>query len=212
MKISPVIFLLLASCFHITYAQSPQIASITDFETVNRHVTVDKTGDKNIVHLDAAAGDGIAWVKNISFSEGTIEFDVKGKDVLQQSFVGMAFHGINDSSFEAVYFRPFNFQATEEIRKSHSVQYIFMPKYDWSYLRETYPGKYENRLHQPVQPADWFHVKIIVDNKNIKAFVNGDSSPSLEVQSLSDNKPGKIGFWVGNNSDGGFSNLVIKNK
>ncbi len=54
---------------------------------------------------------GIAWINDIRFSDGIIEFDVKGKNVLQQSFVGFAFHGSNDSTYDAVYFRPFNFKS-----------------------------------------------------------------------------------------------------
>ena len=212
MKISIFIIIVLAGCFRVASAQMPGVASVSKFEVFNRHISINKTGDKNVVHLDAANGDGLAWLNNINFTQGTIEFDVKGKDVMQQSFVGIAFHGLNDSSFDAVYFRPFNFQSADATRKSHSVQYICTPKYDWSYLRETYPGKYENALNRSIKPTDWFHVKIIVGGKNITAYVNNDNTPSLVVQTLSNYSTGKIGFWVGNGSDGDFSNLVIKNK
>jgi hypothetical protein len=166
-------------------------------------------GGKTVVHLDARPEDGVAWIKNSSFTKGVVEFDVKGKDVMQQSFVGFAFHGINDSTFDAIYFRPFNFQSGDTLRKKHCVQYISLPKYDWSLLRETHPGVYENSLTKNILPENWFHVKIIIKKENISVFVNEDMQPSLVVKPISAIMKGEIGFWTGNNSDGDFSNLTI---
>ena len=181
-----------------------------DFQVINRTVglSTDKQG-KTIIHLDAKPDVGVAWINNTNFTTGIIEFTVKGKDVLQQSFLGIAFHEINDSSFDAIYFRPFNFRSIDTARRNHSVQYISMPKYDWSYLRQNYPGKYENALTEAIEPKEWFHAKILVSNESIKVFVNDDDKPSLVVKPLSNSISGKIGFWVGNNSDGDFSNLIL---
>src|SRR5688572_1007447 len=38
---------------------------------------------------------GIVWLKDVNFSEGTIEVDLRGKDVFQKSFIGIVFHGID---------------------------------------------------------------------------------------------------------------------
>ena len=179
------------------------------FRVVNRSINVTSEQGKTIVHLDGKPGDGVAWLNDVTFEKGTVEFDVKGKNIMQQSFVGFAFHGMNDSTFDAVYFRPFNFQSSDAARKSHSVQYVSLPQYDWSVLREKYPGKYENALTVSVQPESWFHAKVVIDANNITVFVNGDSKASLTVQPISKSTTGKIGFWVGNNSDGDFSNLKI---
>ena len=182
-----------------------------NFLMVNRDISLSTEGQrKTVVHLNAKPGPGVAWIKNLAFSKGIIELDIKGKDVLQESFVGIAFHGINDTTYEAVYFRPFNFQSTDSVRHAHAVQYVFLPEFDWSYLRETYPGKYENKLENAVDPTQWFHAKIKIDKNKIEVFVNKDEKPSLVVKPLSDNVTGKIGFWVGNNSDGDFSNFIIK--
>src|SRR5206468_10081651 len=100
---------------------------------VNREIDVSSNGEgKTIVHLNTKPNDGVAWIKNVTFAKGIIGFDVKGKNILQQSFVGVAFHGINDSTFDAVYFRPFNFTANDTIRCNHSVHYISIHKYDYS--------------------------------------------------------------------------------
>src|SRR5688572_21152277 len=68
--------------------------------------------------------DGIAWLKGVTFSEGTIELDLRGRDVLQKSFLGIAFHGIDTGTFDAIYFRPFNFRSEDPVRKIHAVQYV----------------------------------------------------------------------------------------
>src|SRR5882672_8119289 len=123
-----------------------QKTTADQYQVVNRQLTISLDG---IVHLSEVDGVGIAWIKQKEFKQGVIEFDAKGKDKLQGSFVGIAFHGLNDSTYEAVYFRPFNFRATDPQRHAHAVQYIANPQYDWSKLRADYPGKYE----QPISPA-----------------------------------------------------------
>ncbi|MBO9729205.1 MAG: DUF1080 domain-containing protein [Chitinophaga sp.] len=171
---------------------------------VNRGIVADAT----TIHLDEAPGAGIAWITQQQFDNGTIEFDAKGKNVLQQSFIGIAFHGVNDSTYDAVYFRPFNFQVPEGNRRKHSVQYISLPAYDWSLLRQNYPGKYENEIDTRVDPNKWFHVKIIVSYPEVSVYVN--EQMCLAVSQLSKQKSGMIGYWVGNGSSGDWKNLKIK--
>ena len=205
------ITLLSMDCVAQQQTLKPGLSKTTNFRVINRQITVLNEQGKNAVHLDAKPGDGVAWINNITFEKGIIEFDVKGKNVLQQSFVGIAFHGLNDSTFDAIYFRPFNFQSRDVSRKNHSVQYVSLPQFDWSALREKYPGKYENSLLKALNPEGWFHAKVVVDATNIAVYVNDDKDPSLVVKPISNHTTGKIGFWVGNNSDGDFSNLTIRN-
>ena len=100
----------------------------------------DAVFENGIVHLNANANDGILWINNLDFKNGTIELDIKGKNAQGQSFVGMAFHGIDNQMYDVVYFRPFNFKNPE--RKMHAIQYVSLPKHDWSTLRQAFPGKY----------------------------------------------------------------------
>ncbi|HEY6900193.1 MAG TPA: hypothetical protein VI233_06100 [Puia sp.] len=177
-----------------------------EFSAAKRSLTRD--GDR--IHLDARPGDAVAWLKGMSFSTGTIEFDVRGKDVLQESFVGVAFHGLNDSTYEAVYFRPFNFRAADAIRKSHAVQYIAEPEYGWEKLRTEFPGKYEKEVAPAPDPNEWFHVKVVVGDKRVEVFVNGQTTYCLLVRPTLVNERGRmLGLWVGNGSDGDFRNLTI---
>jgi hypothetical protein len=179
---------------------------------VNRALTplMDKRG--NGVQFSEANGDGVAWLDGVNFGNGSIEVDIKGKDALQQSFVGVAFHGVDEKTLDAIYFRPFNFHATDSVRHIHAVQYVSHPDFPWNVLRETQNAKYEKAIPSAPDPNEWFHVKIIVDYPHITVYVNNSDSPCLSVDKLNDRQSGKVGLWVGNTSGGEFANLAISNK
>jgi hypothetical protein len=176
------------------------------YTVVNRVIS---TGaEPGSVHLNDAQGDGIAWFNNTEFTYGTIEFDAKGKDELQASFLGIAFHGVDNTTYETVYFRPFNFRATDTLRKLHAVQYMASPQYEWSKLRTEHPGKYEKPISPAPDPNDWFHVRITVESKLISVYINSNTTASLAVEPLVNTGGKMIGYWAGG-TDGNWKNLKI---
>ena len=177
------------------------------YKVVNRTISPGTLAGS--VHLNEAEGPGIAWIRGEEFSYGEIEFDVKGKDAFQQSFVGFAFHGLNDTTYEAIYFRPFNFQSADPARKVHAVQYIADPLYDWPKLRADFPNKYEQPVSPSPDPNDWFHVRLTVEAKKISVYVNGNSKPALVVEPLVPLRGKQTGYWVGNGSGGDWKNLRL---
>ncbi|MBS0026280.1 family 16 glycoside hydrolase [Chitinophaga sp. 22321] len=178
-------------------------AEAQELRVVNRGMIKD-----SVIHLNEAPGMGVVWITQSNFSNGAIEFDVKGKNLLQKSFVGIAFHGVNDTTYDAVYFRPFNFQVPEAGRRGHSVQYISLPAHDWQQLRQDFPGKYENEIDPSTNPNKWFHVKVVVAYPEVSVYVNEERC--LTVSQLSTQKTGMIGYWVGYGSAGDWKNLEIK--
>jgi hypothetical protein len=199
------ILLIALSCYSQQKANSKEFQN--KYKVVNRIITPGAmTGS---VHLNEAEGPGIAWISGQEFSYGVIEFDVKGKDDFQRSFVGFAFHGLNDTTYEAVYFRPFNFQSADPVRKLHAVQYIANPLYDWPKLREAYPNKYEQPVTPPPDPNDWFHVRITVEQNKISVYVNTNIKPVLVVEPLVPLNGKQIGYWVGNGAGGDWKNITI---
>ncbi len=196
----PLVSLMALNCLAQTNADLQK-----KYMVVNREIS---TGPDGSIHLNEKDGVGIAWINNQKFTTGTIECDIKGKDVLQASFVGIAFHGINDSTYETVYFRPFNFRATDTLRHSHAVQYIAPPVYDWPKLRKEFPGKYEQPISPAPDPNTWFHARIEVSDKLIRVFVNGNAKPSLVVVPLVHTDGTMIGLWAGG-TDGDWKNFKI---
>jgi hypothetical protein len=178
-------------------------------EPYNRLIS--KFSENNIrgIHVSKNENDGIVWLKGIEFSNGTIELDIRGKNVFQQSFVGVAFHGVDNKTLDAVYFRPFNFQSNDPGRKIHAVQYVSHPEFTWNILREKQNGKYEKAIQPSPSGDEWFHTRIVIQYPKVTVFVNGNPEPSLSIDQLNDRTTGKIGLWVGNNSDGDFANLQI---
>ena len=174
---------------------------------VNREVS--KLQDRGGVHLSEKPGNGVVWIEGTDFSEGAIELEIRGRDVPQQSFVGVAFHQKDDNTYEAVYLRPFNFRSDDPVRRQHAVQYIALPDYDWPRLRKEFPEEFENPVDQSVVPTDWVPVRVVVTGKTIQIFVGAVKSPTLEVRKLGQHDRGMIGLWVGNNSDGDFANLRV---
>jgi hypothetical protein len=187
-----------------------QMLTDKKLDVKNRDASPLHDGDKTGIKLSARENDGVAWLKNVDFTNGVIELDIKGKDVLQHSFVGIAFHGTGaPNTMDVVYFRPFNFRATDSVRRIHAVQYVSLPNYDWEVLREKHNGQYEKGIDPAPKADEWFHAKIVAKGPQITVYVNGNERPSLAVKKLNSNTHGKIGLWVGNTSDGEFANLTV---
>jgi len=175
---------------------------------VNREVTRLKDRADGI-HVSELPDNGLVWIDGSDFGEGTIEADVRGRDVLQRSFLGIAFHGQNNTMYEAVYVRPFNFRATEPDRHQHAVQYIMLPDFDWPRLRKEFPEEFENPVEPSVSPTGWVPLRIVVKARTVQIYVGAGTMPALEVRKLGMLERGRIGLWVGNNSDGDFANLRV---
>src|SRR2546426_11081726 len=72
-----------------------------DVEVFNRSASNLSDGTRRGLHLSESPGDGVAYLRGVEFSTGTIECDIKGKDVQGQSFVGIAFHGVDSTTYDA---------------------------------------------------------------------------------------------------------------
>jgi len=188
----------------------PDLAALAEgkgLKVFNRSLS--RLNDKKGVRLSESPGDGVAYLEGVEFANGAIEIDIRGKDVQQQSFVGVAFHGLDEKTYDAIYFRPFNFKAEDPARRIRAVQYISHPTYTWQKLRTEHPGKYEQPVNPVPDPNDWFHARVVVASPKVSVFVNDAKEPCLVVTQLSDRKQGLVGLWVGNTSGGDFTNFKI---
>ncbi|MBT8397418.1 MAG: hypothetical protein HKO65_14905 [Gemmatimonadetes bacterium] len=185
------------------------IASRDGWTVQNREATVAVEGDLTVASFDARLGSGAAWVDGVEFHNGTIEVMIRGKNNPGMSFVGVAFRGLDDETYDAVYFRPFNFVADNDLSLSHMVQYISHPEYSWSRLREEHTGVYENALVNPPNPDGFFRARIVVEKPEVRVYVGEDTEPSLVVAELTEREGGRVGLWMGHGSDGSFAEMVI---
>lgn len=188
---------------------TPDLNDPSKWTVLNRKVTNITDGDRKGIYMNENEEDGGMILNNFEFSDGTIEFDIKGRNVLQKSFVGIGFHLQEDKTFDGIYFRPFNFMNSDTVRRWRAVQYVHHPDFPWDKLRKDFPGKYENKVNPVPDPDGWFHAKIVIKGKNIQVFVNDSPKPSLVVEKLSNTRSGKIFLWAGVVSDVSFANLKI---
>ena len=211
---------LLAISIHPSYGQdkviTPDLSKITDpasWKVYNASAESFKTGGKEAAYLrfkgNVAAGiAGFALPTGVKLDTGTIEVELKGRNVKQESFLGIVFNVVDEKTFEAVYFRPFNFKADDEFKR-RAVQYIAWPVHTWQKLRESQPGKFEAAVNPVPDPNGWFRARIEVGEKQVRVYVNEAKEPCLTVSRLA--KWGgsrQVGLFV-DVIDGTFANFRI---
>lgn len=177
---------------------------------INRELKAIDSLSYQYIQVSENENEGIIWLPIDNFKNGTIKIEMRGKNVVQRSFIGIAFHGQDDTTYDAVYCRPFNFLATDSVRRIHAIQYVSHPIYTWKKLREERNGIFEKEIKNPPDPNSWFTMTLVVENKTIKAFINDSETPSLEVEKLTTIQSGKLGIFVGGGSGGDFQNLFIR--
>ncbi|ULQ55241.1 hypothetical protein KJS94_11365 [Flavihumibacter rivuli] len=197
----------------VTYAQEQlDLAGLWKqgrLSVVNRDAQLATDGGRPYLKLSEAKGEGLVWLPVEDFENGKIVIDMRGKDVLQRSFIGIAFHGVNDSTYEGVYCRPFNFFATDSIRRIHAIQYISHPEFTWKRLREERNAQFEQEIINPPDPNGWFTMTLVIEGDTVRAFINDARTPSLVVRRLGANKVGRLGLFMGDSSGGDFRSMVV---
>jgi hypothetical protein len=186
-----------------------QAAPGHNWRVVNGTVPPAVVDGRNVLRFSEAPGGAFAWTAAIQFMDGEIEFDTHGRDVYLKSFVGVVYHVMNDSTFDLVYLRPFNFRATDSVRRAHAVQFTSYPTHSWERLRVEHPGMFEATLVPAPDPDSWVHVRVSVRGDRLQVYVNRASMPALVVRSPAGLKAGGIGLWVGDMSAGDFANLTV---
>jgi hypothetical protein len=198
-------------------AITPDLARINDgksWHVINVDFSSATEAGRSVARLKAkgkpttGSNVGLALVDGLEFTEGTLEVDLKGQGKTQRCFLGVAFNVVDGKTFEAVYFRPFNFLRDPESFRSHSVQYIAWPDNTWEKLREGQPGKFEATVKPIPDPAGWFHARVEVTSKKVRVWVEDAKEPCLVVDRLAHPEKGKVGLWV-DSHEGEFRNLKI---
>ncbi len=212
-----VLLALSAPCIAKEKVIAPDLSRINDGKTwsvLNADCDTAEEDGKHVVRLkpkgktNTPSDIGLALVEGLEFGEGTLEIDLKGKGRVLRSFVGIAFNVADGKTFEAVYFRPFNFMRDEKAYRVRAVQYVAWPDHTWEKLREGKPGIYESAVKPIPDPGGWFHARIEIENQKVSVWVDDAKEPCLVVNRLSGGEKGKVGLWVDSN-DGKFRDLKI---
>ena len=199
---SSLIIMLMSCAGSRTVAIGPH-----NVQLINRNwLAVENQG---VIVVDSQKNAGLMIVRNLAFETGILEFDLKGENQQGASFLGLAFNIQNDSTYECIYFRPFNFRSEEKVRREHSIQYMFHPQYPWKRLREEQPGKFEAEFKNSPDPDDWFTIRLKIETNSLEVYDKKSGKMLLKVDRLDRTTSSKIGFWTGTNSSGSFRNLIL---
>ena len=101
-----VVDLSAASRFHAQKkAIEPDLAALAEgkgLKVFNRSLSVINDGARKGVRLSESPGDGVAYLEGVEFTDGVIEFDIRGKDVHQQRIVGVVYQGVADQPYDGI--------------------------------------------------------------------------------------------------------------
>jgi len=210
MHIKPLLIVLFFALWYSANAQTSKPYNLVDLLKAGK-LKVDTSNHAQIIDApgkQAITLKKIAWLKDVSLGDGTIDIDLRGKDVFLKSFLGIAFHATDARHYDVIFFRPFRFHSTDTPTRRWSVQYMGMPEFDYAVLRKAHPWVYENSVNPVPGAADWFHVTIVLKGDWITVYVNHSTTPSLKIQSLNKALDGDIGLWD-DELPGDFANLEV---
>jgi hypothetical protein len=213
-----VVLTCVAHCSAEQKGITPDLARLNDpkvWSVINADWKTATEDGKSVVHMAPKGGDlpdrsnvALALVEGLEFGEGTLEIDLKGRGKQQRCFLGVAFHVVDGNTFEAVYFRPFQFMADVPLR-SRAIQYVCWPDHLFQTLRQEKPGKYESAVKPVPDPGGWFHARIEVTKRKVSVWVDDGKEPCMVVDRLSSREGGKVGLFV-DSREGTLSNLTIR--
>jgi hypothetical protein len=137
---------------------------------------------------------GDATLKGVTFSDGTIEFDV---NTIGRGAPGIAFRQQDQDNFELLYLRPDpNCPAFRAC-----VQYA--PQTHGVLLWDLFP---QYQMRAPLRENGWNHIKMLVSGRRMNVLVNDAALPTLEVGRLEgDAMTGGLRLQ----GPGTFANMVI---
>lgn len=137
---------------------------------------------------------GEAMLKGITFSDGTIEFDI---NTIARGMPGITFRRKDEGTFELVYLRP------DAACPAYRACVQYAPTTHGVMLWDLFP-QYQARA--PLRENGWNHIRMVISGKRMNVFVNDAVSPTLEVGSLEgDALQGGLGL----RGPATFANLVI---
>jgi hypothetical protein len=158
--------------------------------------TVEFLTDQSRPCLKILPKAGAVVLKNIDFTDGTIEFDHLP---INPQFASMYFHWRDTLESECFYFRTGragNPNAPEAVQYAPIVGGVNY----WNFLPH-YQANADFRMQA------WNHVKLVISGKQMRVYVNSESRPTLEIPRLEGNTThGAIAF----DGEAMISNLVLR--
>jgi hypothetical protein len=130
-------------------------------------------------HLGQKALIGTAFLKDVEFGDGVIEFDLAVTGA--RSYPGLLFRTRPDGSWERLYIRPHRAGSLPPPLYSDVVQYVAAFNRADSWQLYNGPGLTAGAV---VPSGRWFHVKVEVAGDRARLFLDNVGEPALRVDRL----------------------------
>lgn len=182
MKLRHIIPTVLIFTFTIANGQNKKQAEFTSDAWVikaKNHEFKDYQG-RHALFLD----QGKARLKNSSFNNGVIEYDISFEQ--KRNFAGVHFHIQDELNYEEYYLRP------HQSGNNDAMQYT--PVVNGNAAWQLYSGEgYWSSIQHKF--GEWMHVKLVVSGTKMDVFIDDMEIPILHVNELKlGDKSGSIGF------------------
>jgi len=140
---------------------------------------------KNTPVMKIAKGNKKATIRDLTFSDGIIEFDVE--PILPGFAQSIYFHRKDDKEQEIVYLR---LGTIGNKLANEGIQYT--PYFGGVNMWDMYP-QYQGPA--PIQKESWNHLKLVISGKQMKVYMNRQPKPVLWIPKLEGNlSEGSIAF------------------
>jgi len=160
-----------AGCLSQGFVPSATAQTVIPFDTLHW----DLSQAKQVTHLDREAVTGTALLRDVVFSDGTIEVDIATLPDTR-SYPAVIFREQDAENYERIYLRP---------HRSHFYQDAlqYAPSFHGVDSWQLYngPGK-TNALE--IMPGEWNHLKIIVAGDRAEVYWNREEDPALVIDHL----------------------------
>lgn len=168
-----------------------------------------------LVEPDAGRRGGLALLRGLTFTNGSIVLDVAGRRGPHavpddRGFIGLAFRVRPDArEYEYVYVRPDNGRADDQVRRNHATQYAAFPAFDFARLRKESPERYESYVD--LESGGWTRLRVEVRGTTMRLYVHDAPQPALVVNDLKlGDDGGGVALWIGPGTEGYFGNLAVR--
>lgn len=150
-------------------SQAPQSVPFTSDQWVIPEGTTFRT-EKHLGQ-ESVYLDGHAYLRNVSFENGTLEVDVAPNT--DRGFAGLTFRDTGDGNYEEVYLRMHKSGLPDAMQ--------YNPFYHGESNWQLYP---QHQAAEEFRTTSWNHLRLVINGTRMEAYLNGADSPSLVVEHL----------------------------
>ncbi len=182
---------------NISFCQEHIPLDTINWDIKTKSYIIENYKGKDAIYIQS----GAITLKNKTFLNGTIEFDIFLKE--EQAFPGVYFRGTKDFDSEQWFMRP-HLSGKPDANQAAPATKGITP---WQlYFGEKYSFPYNYKFN------DWTHVKLVVNDNKAQVFLDYSKKPNLSWNLFHKTQEGAIAFRGGRFTGMHLANIIINPK